>query len=156
MYKRFILDVDGVLNDGKIYWGIDGKPFKVFGNYDHDGLKFLRQHLDIQFITADKAGYTITWSRVVKHMGFPLTLVGEKERFDWVMSQGNPVNTVYMGDGPHDAAILKNVGLGIAPGQAWDSAAMAADYLTIREGGDGAVMEACVYILNEMGIKHDF
>lgn len=156
MYKRFILDVDGVLNDGKIYWGANGKPFKVFGNYDHDGLKALRPHLDIQFITADKAGYDIAHSRIVDHMNFPLTLVGEKERFDWVLSQGNPATTVYMGDGPHDAAIIKNVGLGIAPAQAWTTTALAADYLTLREGGDGAVMEACVYILNEMGIEHDF
>jgi 3-deoxy-D-manno-octulosonate 8-phosphate phosphatase KdsC-like HAD superfamily phosphatase len=41
MYKRFIMDVDGVLNDGMLYWGVDGKPFKAFGNYDHDGLKLL-------------------------------------------------------------------------------------------------------------------
>ena len=46
MYKRFILDVDGVLNDGMLYWGVDGKPFKAFGNYDHDGLKLLRKHID--------------------------------------------------------------------------------------------------------------
>ena len=32
MYKRFIMDVDGVLNDGMLYWGVDGKPFKAFGN----------------------------------------------------------------------------------------------------------------------------
>ena len=156
MYKRFILDVDGVLNDGKIYWGVNGKPFKAFGNYDHDGLKLLRSHLDIQFITADAAGWDITYSRIVEHMGFPLTLVKEQERVNWVLAQGNPLETVYMGDGPYDAAIIKIVGLGIAPAQAWTTTAYAADYLCFREGGDGAVMEACVYIANQMGIKHEF
>ena len=29
MIKNFILDVDGCLNDGKIYWGAEGKPFKA-------------------------------------------------------------------------------------------------------------------------------
>ena len=41
--KVFILDVDGVLNDGMLYWGGDGKPFKAFGNYDHDGLKAIKK-----------------------------------------------------------------------------------------------------------------
>ncbi len=80
MYKRFIMDVDGVLNDGMLYWGIDGKPFKAFGNYDHDGLKILRDHLTIEFVSADENGFAITHNRIVEHMKFPLTMV--KERID--------------------------------------------------------------------------
>lgn len=155
-YKRFILDVDGVLNDGKIYWSGIGKPFKVFGNYDHDGLKLLRNYIDIQFISADEVGWHITHSRIVEHMGFPLTLVKEKDRYDWVMKQGHPKETIYMGDGPHDAPIIRAVGLGIAPAQAWDTATYEAAFVTDRRGGEGAVMEACVYILDELGINHDF
>ena len=75
MYKRFIMDVDGVLNDGMLYWGIDGKPFKAFGNYDHDGLKILRKYLEIEFVSADEIGWPITESRIVEHMKFPCTMV---------------------------------------------------------------------------------
>jgi 3-deoxy-D-manno-octulosonate 8-phosphate phosphatase KdsC-like HAD superfamily phosphatase len=39
IYKNFVLDVDGCLNNGVIYWGADGKPFKAFGNYDLMALK---------------------------------------------------------------------------------------------------------------------
>ena len=152
MIKNFILDVDGCLNDGKIYWGVDGKPFKAFGNYDHDGLKLLKSHVNIQFITADKMGWDIIKSRVVDHMKFPLTLVIEKDRFDYVKSH-NFEETAYMGDGYFDTPIIKHACIGIAPAQARIEARAAADYITDSKGGEGAVMDACMYLIKKMGIK---
>ena len=154
MIKRFIIDVDGCLNDGMIYWGVDGKPFKAFGNYDHDGLKLLRNYIDIKFITADVAGWSITESRIVEHMKFPLHLVKEADRKGWILGWGD--GTAFMGDGPHDALIFPLVDISIAPAQAWDSAIAAADYVTDREGGKGAVMDACVYLLDKLGVDHEF
>jgi len=156
MYKKFILDVDGVLNDGMLYWGADGKPFKAFGNYDHDGLKLLRNHLDIEFVSADENGWPITHNRITTHMNFPLTMVKEKDRLNFVLSKGLPSEIVFMGDGPYDAKIFKHVALGIAPAQAWRTAITEADYVTPREGGKGAVMDACIYIMDQMGIEHGF
>lgn len=156
MYKRFILDVDGVLNDGMLYWGPNGKPFKAFGNYDHDGLKLLRKHIEIEFVSADENGFGITHNRIVEHMKFPLTMVKEKDRLDFVLSKGDPKETIFMGDGPYDAKIFPHVGLSIAPAQAWRTAINAATIVTRREGGKGAVMDACVYIMDRMGIEHGF
>ena len=156
MYKRFIMDVDGVLNDGMLYWGPNGKPFKAFGNYDHDGLKLLRAHLDIEFVSADENGWPITYNRIFEHMKFPVTMVKEKDRLDFVLSKGNPQETIFMGDGPFDAKIFPYVGLAIAPKQAWRTAIQAADYVTEREGGKGAVMDACIYIMDKMEITHGF
>ena len=156
MYKRFIMDVDGVLNDGMLYWYADGKPFKAFGNYDHDGLKLLRKHLEIEFVSADEVGWPITESRIIEHMKFPCTMVKEKDRLDFVLNKGNPEETIFMGDGPYDAKIFPHVGLSIAPAQAWRTAISKATYVTPREGGNGAVMDACVYIMDKMGIEHGF
>ena len=156
MYKRFIMDVDGVLNDGMLYWGVDGKPFKAFGNYDHDGLKLLRKHLEIEFVSADEVGWPITESRIIEHMKFPCTMVKEKDRLDFVLNKGNPEETIFMGDGPFDAKIFPHVGLSIAPAQAWRTAISNATYVTPREGGKGAVMDACVYIMDKMRIEHGF
>ena len=156
MYKRFIMDVDGVLNDGMLYWGRDGKPFKAFGNYDHDGLKLLRAHLDIEFVSADENGWPITYNRIVEHMKFPLTMVKEKDRLNWILAKGDPKETIFMGDGPHDAKIFPHVGLSIAPAQAWRTAIANATYVTPREGGKGAVMDACIIIMDKMGIEHGF
>ena len=150
------MDVDGVLNDGMLYWYAGGKPFKAFGNYDHDGLKLLRKHLEIEFVSADEVGWPITESRIIEHMKFPCTMVKEKDRLDFVLNKGNPEETVFMGDGPFDAKIFPHVGLSIAPAQAWRTAISNATYVTPREGGKGAVMDACVYIMDEMGIEHGF
>lgn len=156
-YKRFILDVDGILNDGILYWGFDGKPFKAFGSYDSDILKVLKEHIHIEFVTADKVGWEVTYSRITKHMGFTLSLVKEHDRYDWVMGRhADPKEVIFMGDGPYDAPIIKDIGLGIAPSQAWRTAIANADYVTTRAGGHGAVAEAGVYIMDLMGIKHEF
>ena len=150
------MDVDGVLNDGMLYWYAGGKPFKAFGNYDHDGLKLLRKHLEIEFVSADEIGWPITESRIVEHMKFPCTMVKEKDRLDFVLNKGNPEETIFMGDGPFDAKIFPHVGLSIAPAQAWRTAISNATYVTPREGGKGAVMDSCVYIMDKMRIKHEF
>jgi 3-deoxy-D-manno-octulosonate 8-phosphate phosphatase (KDO 8-P phosphatase) len=150
------MDVDGVLNDGMLYWYAGGKPFKAFRNYDHDGLKLLRKHLEIEFVSADEVGWPITESRIIEHMKFPCTMVKEKDRLDFVLNKGNPEETIFMGDGPFDAKIFPHVGLSIAPAQAWRTAISNATYVTPREGGKGAVMDACVYIMDKMGIEHGF
>jgi 3-deoxy-D-manno-octulosonate 8-phosphate phosphatase (KDO 8-P phosphatase) len=139
-----------------LYWGVDGKPFKAFGNYDHDGLKLLRKHVDIEFVSADENGWPITYNRIVDHMKFPLTMVKEADRLTFVLSKGLPSEIVFMGDGPFDAKIFPHVGLSIAPAQAWRTAISNATYVTPREGGKGAVMDACVYIMDKMRIKHEF
>jgi 3-deoxy-D-manno-octulosonate 8-phosphate phosphatase (KDO 8-P phosphatase) len=154
MIKTFICDVDGCLNDGVIYWAVGGKPFKAFGNYDHDGIKMLRRHLDIQFISADRAGWPIMKDRIVKHMGCKLHLVSEADRYAYVSDHG--FDTVaYMGDGFYDAPIIQMAALGIAPAQGRIEARNAADYVCPSRGGEGAVMDACLFIMRRMGIKYE-
>lgn len=156
-YRRFILDVDGVMTNGMLYWDANGnKPFKAFGSYDTDGLKFLTNYIDIEFISADTIGFDVTASRLRDYLGFPLAIVKEADRLAYVQSRGPVGETIFMGDGPHDAAVIRAVGFGIAPAQAYITARRAADYVTASPGGSGAVMEACVRIMDSMGINHDF
>ena len=156
MFKYFISDVDGCLNDGNIYWDADGqKPFKAFGNYDHDGVKQLRNHVQLIFISADKHGWDIIQSRVERHMGCELHYVPEKTRYEFVESYGFD-NVAYMGDGIHDAKIIKDAKLGIAPAQARIEARTAADYVTPSRGGEGAYLDAAVHIMKLMGIPYEF
>lgn len=154
--KYFISDVDGCLNDGRIYWDSDGqKPFKAFGNYDHDGVKLLRPYVKLIFISADKHGWKILQSRIVNHMGVELHYVPEKDRFKFVENYGFD-NLAYMGDGIFDAKIIKHAKLGIAPAQARIEARMAADYITPSNGGEGAYLDACIYIMKHLGISYEF
>ena len=156
MFKYFISDIDGCLNDGNIYWDAEGlKPFKAFGNYDHDGVKLLRDHIKLIFISADKHGWDIIKTRVQDHMKCELHCVPEAIRYQFVESYGFD-NLAYMGDGIHDAKIIKAAKFGIAPAQARIEARSAADYVTPSRGGEGAYLDASIAIMKQMGIPYEF
>lgn len=156
MFEYFISDVDGCLNDGKIYWAADGqKPFKAFGNYDHDGVKLLRNHIKLIFISADKHGWDILKTRIVDHMKCELHYVPEKDRFKFVESYGFG-KVAYMGDGIYDAKILSSAKLGIAPAQARIEARQSADFVTPSNGGEGAYLDAALHIMKLMDLQYEF
>jgi 3-deoxy-D-manno-octulosonate 8-phosphate phosphatase (KDO 8-P phosphatase) len=156
MFEYFISDVDGCLNDGKIYWAADGqKPFKAFGNYDHDGVKLLKNHIKLIFISADKHGWDILKTRIVDHMKCELHYVPEKDRFKFVEYYGFD-KVAYMGDGVYDAKILSSAKLGIAPAQARIEARQAADFVTPSNGGEGAYLDAALHIMKLMDIQYEF
>lgn len=156
MITHFISDVDGCLNDGVIYWDKDGqKPFKAFGNYDHDGIKFLKPHIKLIFISADNHGWDILKSRICDHMKCELYYVPEKERYKFV-EQYDFNKIVYMGDGIFDAKIIKKARLGIAPAQARIEARLAADYVTPSKGGEGAYLDAALHVMKTIGVECEF
>lgn len=143
--KYFVLDVDGVMTTGQFIYTADGKVAKIFGPHDADGLKLVKNLIDIQFITADHRGFEITKKRIVDDMGFKLTLVTEAERFDYVRTLGFE-QTVFMGDGYYDAPVLKACALGICPSSARIEAIRCANFVTPSKAGDGAVLDACIYL----------
>ena len=156
MITHFISDVDGCLNDGRIYWDANGqKPFKAFGNYDHDGVKLLRGHVKLIFISADQHGWDILKSRIVDHMKCYLHYVPESDRFDFVKNYGFD-NVAYMGDGIYDAKIIQHARIGIAPAQARIEARSVANYVTPSNGGEGAYLDASIYIMKQLGIPYEF
>mgnify|MGYP003646789259 CR=1 FL=1 len=150
MIKRLILDVDGVLTSGQTIYSAAGKQYKVFGLHDRDGLKIMQDHnVAIDFITADASGFSITYARIVKDWGFAdtqLHLVPEGTRLKWFENNCTFENTAFIGDGYHDAPILKKVAIGIAPNNARKEARAAANYVTESASGYGAVLDACLYL----------
>ena len=145
----FLLDVDGVMTTGQFLFSQEGKEYKVFGPHDNDGLKLLKNKVTIKFITADKRGFSITKKRIVDDMGFKLELVSEQDRFKYIENEYGLASIIYMGDGYHDAKILKDSMFGIAPNNARKEAKDSADYVTESNAGDGAVLDACLEILRK-------
>lgn len=143
----FILDVDGVMTTGQFIYSENGKVYKVFGPHDSDGLKLLKDKLVIKFITADQRGFPITNKRIVEDMGYELNLVSEQSRFEYIKERYGFHKLVYMGDGYHDAKILKESMFGIAPKNARREALEAADFVTESNAGEGAVIDACLEII---------
>ena len=145
--ELFVLDVDGVMTTGQFLYSEHGKAYKVFGPHDSDGLKMVRDRLRVLFLTADERGYGISEKRIVEDLRFELKLVKEEDRVGFFERELGFETTVYMGDGYRDAVLLQRCLCGIAPSNARPEAKTAADYVTPSRGGEGAVLDACIYIV---------
>lgn len=145
---HFILDVDGVLTDGTFYYSVDGKIMKRFGADDHDALKLLIGKLDIHIISSDHRGFEITKKRVCDDMHLPLDFVESNNRMQWIRKYYDPNYVIYMGDGIFDPHVFRDVLYGIAPSNALLQTQRHADFVTQKKGGEGAVAEACLHILD--------
>ena len=154
--KHLIIDVDGVMTDGKFYYTEEGKAMKAFGPDDHDALLLLKEHMDVRMVTGDRKGFAITKKRIADDMKFPLDLVSTIERAQWMESQGfSLAEVVYIGDGIFDALVFDKVGYGIAPENAFRTTKEHADFVTESRGGDSAVAEACLHLLEKFFTPFD-
>ncbi|BCG23475.1 haloacid dehalogenase [Pseudomonas tohonis] len=147
--KIFILDVDGVMTTGHFLYTAEGKVMKIFGPDDNDGLSLLRNFVDIRFVTGDKKGYPISKKRIVDDMGFELDIVSTVRRAEWIAERYPLESVIYMGDGIFDHYVMAKVGYSIAPANADKNAKAYASYITERSGGDRAVAEAALHLLEK-------
>lgn len=146
--KNFIIDVDGCLTTGQFLYSTEGKVMKVFGPDDADALSILKNKINIQMISGDKRGFSITKKRI-DDMNFPFDLVSTFERVKWIEEKFNPEETIYMGDGIYDALVFEKVGYSIAPANGFYITKQKANFVTQAKGGEGAVAEACLHILEK-------
>lgn len=147
----FVLDVDGTLTDGKMYYTEQGKWMKAFGCDDWDALKEVNKFAELCFVTGDKKGFEIVRTRIEKEMNFNLYLVSHKpkERWDWIENKFPNRPIIFMGDGVFDWYSLSKCDYGITTNDALDHVKVKADFITIRSGGNRAVAEACVNIMEK-------
>jgi len=155
--KAFVVDVDGVMTTGHSVYTADGKRSKIFGPDDHDALLLLKPHLDIHFVTGDHRGFSITKRRIVQDMKFPLQLISSQERIPWIQTRWPLKTVIYMGDSFADAHVFEKIGYAIAPQNAFFTTKKKAHYVTQGGGGNRAVAEACLHIIDKffghMGIQ---
>ncbi|QQS47660.1 MAG: phosphatase [Acidobacteriota bacterium] len=151
----FVLDVDGVMTTGQFLYSTEGKAFKVFGPDDHDALMLLRPYLTIHFITGDRKGYEITKKRIVDDMNFPLDLVSTINRLEWIKNNLVAEKTIYMGDGIFDSYVFPGIAYSICPANGFHLTRERANFVTKSSGGDRAVAEACLHILEKFFVAFD-
>jgi len=145
-----ILDVDGVLTDGRIIIDDMGNEAKHFNVRDGHGLKLLmRAGIDIILIT----GRT---SQVVEHrareLGITDVYQGAKNKVEILeeifrKKHISGESVAYIGDDIVDVPVFKKVGFSVAVADASEHAKKSADYITKSNGGKGAVREICEMIL---------
>ena len=150
----FILDVDGVMTTGQFFYTKNGKFGKIFGPDDHDALSLIKEFIEVRFITGDKKGFDISKRRIVKDMKFRLDLVSTVKRVDWIKKY-KLEETIYMGDGIMDIPVMEKVGYSICPFNGNDLTKKSSNYVTKRSGGERAVAEACVHLMNKFFKKYN-
>lgn len=156
--KLFLMDVDGVLTDGKMYY-IPGKgghmvEFKAFHSLDGIGLRLLNQFgIATGVITGRESPGT---EERAKGLGMSYAYQGFLSKLDplrqILAATGlKPENVAYMGDDWTDIPVLKLAGLACAPANSQPEVLAAAHLATKKEGGMGAVREVCDFILKSQG-----
>ena len=156
--QLLILDVDGVLTDGKIYLAADGQEIKVFHTLDGHGIKMLLQAgIQVAIITGRDAPAT---AARVKQLGIQHYYAGVADKikaFEDLLqkTQIAEKNCAYMGDDLPDLPVLRRVGLSVAPDNAHDLIKKEVALVTQRKGGEGAVRELCDRILSVHTLSED-
>lgn len=149
-----ILDVDGVLTDGTIVINGDGSESKEFNAYDGHGIRMWhRAGLKVAFLSGRFSEPT---SVRAKQLDIDHCIQDCHDKLPSIKDLANklritPANIAYIGDDLPDLPVLENVGFGVAVNNAVDELKEAADYVTKKRGGSGAVREVIEYILKKTG-----
>ncbi len=148
--RFLILDVDGVLTDGRIVIDDRGMEAKFFNAKDGHGLKMLmRVNIQVALLSGRESEATqrrasdLGISRVYQNVHNKI------EAYQEIMNENGleDYQVGYVGDDLVDLPVLKRVGFAAVVADSVDEIKPFADYITEREGGKGAVREIVELIL---------
>jgi 3-deoxy-D-manno-octulosonate 8-phosphate phosphatase (KDO 8-P phosphatase) len=148
--KLLLLDVDGVLTDGRIIMDDTGKELKHFDVRDGYGIRLIiRSGIQVGIMTG-------RFSKVVRHRAKDLgiRMVFQKvhrkmEVYEKIKKKSrlSDREIAYMGDDIVDLPVLGKAGLAVTVRDAWEGLMKHVDYVTRRKGGEGAVRELVEIVL---------
>ena len=156
--KMFLLDVDGVMTDGSLFYTREGEEIKVFNVKDGMGIKLLRKAgIEVGVISARNSH---PLHIRLKDLGIERAYTGNERKVealeDIVKENSLKYEEIaYMGDDYVDIPVMKRVGFPIAVADAVEEVKNIAVYTTKSEGGKGAVREAVEFILKLRGDFED-
>jgi len=150
--RLLLLDVDGVLTDGRIVFDSNGVESKFFNVKDGHGIKMLqRAGITVGIISgresqvaanrAAELGIELVYQKSLDKM-IPYRDVLEKTGF-------SDHQVAFMGDDIIDVPLLRRVGFAAAPADAVSDVLPHVHFVTKNRGGWGAVREVCDLILKE-------
>jgi len=152
--KLAAFDVDGVLTDGRLWFGADGTERKAFDTQDGLGLKLLRDfNIEVALITARESEIV---ARRARELSLRHVYQGQRDKRECLShlakALGLDASAIsYCGDDLPDLPALRFAGLAIAVANAHDAVRERAHWTTHRSGGRGAVREVCDLLLATQG-----
>jgi len=150
--KLIILDVDGVLTDGKMHYTNKGDEMKSYNALDGKGIEIWRRSKrEIAIITGEKIKCISDRAKKLKIKDIYLGIT-DKEKILEKMKRKYKISNkqiAFVGDDLNDFKIMKQVGLPIAVNNAVPEIKKISKYVTKTRGGEGAVREAVEFILKK-------
>ncbi len=152
--KLIVLDCDGVLTDGKIIYDNDQTESKNFSAHDGLGAKIL-SFSDIQ-IAVVTGRESLCLKKRCEDLRITLlyqSIQNKRQTIEKILEdlQLEWENVAYMGDDWNDWPAMKKAGLKTAPASANFAIKERVDWVSPRDGGDGAVRDLIDYILKKQG-----
>ncbi|MBU0606492.1 MAG: HAD-IIIA family hydrolase [Armatimonadetes bacterium] len=144
--KLLACDVDGVLTDGGMYFGVEGQVMKRFNVKDGMGMALLRDSgVKLAFISADPSEICRVRGEKLHVHDICFGVTDKAEALQELMARDGLTadEVVYVGDDLPDLCLAPLVGLFVAPADAVDEIKAVAGYVTRQPGGHGAIREVC-------------
>ncbi len=149
--RLLVLDVDGVLTDGRLYYGANGEAQKVFHVRDGAGIKaVLAAGIRVAVISGRNSAATATRCA---ELGISEVLQGIEDKvaaFEDLRTRLGlgARQCACVGDDTPDIPLMQIVGFAVAVADAYPDARRAAHRCTTLNGGMGAVREVCDWLLS--------
>lgn len=152
--RFLILDVDGVMTDGKITYSSSGEELKSFDAKDGAGLKYWRRAGHAAGIITGRSSPVVP--RRARELDIELVEMDAKAKlpaYERMLEAAavSPEEVAMIGDDLPDYPLIIRVGLGIAVADAVAEVKEVAGYVTQKSGGCGAVREVVELILKAQG-----
>ena len=150
--RLLLMDCDGVLTDGRVYFSINGEELKVFDVKDGQGLVTWHRAGFESGIISGRGAAAIIKARA-DEIGIKYVWTSSKDKvadFHQIIAHAGvtPFEVAYVGDDIGDIPLLGLVGLPIAVADAVDETKAAAIFITKARGGRGAIREVTEALLN--------
>ena len=152
--RMLILDVDGVMTDGRLHFGPRGEALKVFHVRDGLGIRQVaKAGIEVAVISGRKSKMVDTRCR---ELGVEHVYQGAKDKLAELERlctrlRIEPSACACVGDDLPDVPLMRKVALAFAVADAHPEARHAAHLVTKLPGGHGAVREVCDYLLAHPG-----
>jgi 3-deoxy-D-manno-octulosonate 8-phosphate phosphatase (KDO 8-P phosphatase) len=149
-----LLDVDGVLTDGRIIIDDRGVETKHFHVRDGQGIALLlRAGIEVGFLTARSSGAVRLRA---KELGVRLLHQGQRDKllaYEAIKRKRglNNDHIAFVGDDIGDLPVLRQVGMAISVADGWQELRKVAAYVTRAKGGRGAVREVAELLIKAQG-----
>lgn len=152
--RLMIFDVDGVLTDGGLRYGVQGEILKTFHVLDGHGIKLLQQfNVKVAIISARESAIVV---KRAADLGIGMLHQGVHDKraaFEQLLTELNLVaeQCGYMGDDLIDLPVMTRVGFCASVPNAHPEVRSRAHWVSDSPGGNGAAREVCDFILRAQG-----